>query len=99
MVWKLKKTFYGLKQAPRSWYEKNDKFFQQGYIKSKNDPNLYIKNDEHGNLVLISFYVDDLIIIGSSIELIEATKTTLSQTFEMKDLGEMHYCLGIEVWK
>jgi hypothetical protein len=96
----LKKALYGLKQAPRSWYEKIDNFFfQQGYIKSKNDPNLYIKNDEHGQVILISLYVDDLIITGSSIELIDAIKTTLSQAFKMKDLGKMHYCLGIEVWK
>ena len=60
---------------------------------------MYINNDEHGNVVLISLYVDDLIIMGSSIELIDAIKTTLSQTFEMKDLGKMHYCLGIEMWK
>ena len=54
LVCKLKKALYGLKQAPRSWYEKIDKFFQQGYIKNKNDPNLYIKSDEDGNVVLIS---------------------------------------------
>ena len=98
-VCKLKKALYGLEHAPRSWYEKIDKlFFQQGYIKSKNDPNLYINNDEHGNVVLISLYVGDLIIIGSSIVLIDAIKETLSQAFEMKDLGEIHYCLGIEAW-
>ena len=41
LVCKLNKTLYGLKQAPRSWYEKMDSFFlQQGFMRSKSDPNL-----------------------------------------------------------
>eukprot|EP00253_Pinus_taeda_P032914 PITA_32914 len=36
---------------------------------------------------------------GSAHKLIEEIKVQLSQDFEMKDLGEMHYCLGIEVWR
>ena len=64
---KLKKALYGLKQAPRSWYEKTDSFFlQQGFMRSKSDPNLYTKFDEKGHVVLISLYVDDLIIMGNS---------------------------------
>ena len=51
------------------------------------------------NVVLISLHVDNLIITCSSIKLIESIKVALSQAFEMKDLGKMHYCLGIEVWK
>ena len=44
LVCKLKKALYGLKHAPRSWYEKIDSFFlQQGFMRSKSDPNLYIK--------------------------------------------------------
>jgi hypothetical protein len=68
-------------------------------VKRKNDPNLYVKKDEEGNVSLISLYVDDLIIIGSACKLIEEIKIQLSQEFEMKDLGELHYCLGIEVWR
>jgi hypothetical protein len=43
--------------------------------------------------------VDDLIITGSACKLIEEIKSQLSQEFEMKDLGELHYCLGLEVWR
>ena len=68
-------------------------------MKSKNDPNLYVKKDEKGHVALIYLYVDDLIITGSAHKLIEEIKVQLSQDFEMKDLGEMHYCLGIEVWR
>ena len=49
LVSKLKKALYGLKQAPRSWYIKIDTFFaQKGFVKSKNDPNLYVRKDETG---------------------------------------------------
>ena len=100
LVCKLKKALYGLKQAPRSWYEKIDSFFlQQGFMRSKSDPNLYIKCDEQGYIVLISVYVDDLIITGNAENLIDEIKEQLSQVFDMKDLGELHYCLGLEVWR
>jgi hypothetical protein len=74
-------------------------FFQQGFIKSKGDPNIYIKKDGNGHVALISLYVDDLIITGNANELIEEIKRLLSQEFEMKDLGQLHYCLGLEVWR
>eukprot|EP00253_Pinus_taeda_P009428 PITA_09428 len=42
---------------------------------------------------------DDLIIIGSSAHLIHGIKQDLCRTFDMTDLGLLHYCLGIEVWQ
>jgi hypothetical protein len=98
LVCKLNKALYGLKEAPRSWYEKKDSFFVQwGFMRSKSDPRLYTKFDEKGYLVIISLYVDDLIITGNEGKLIDEIKEQLSQVFEMKDLGELHYSLGLEV--
>jgi hypothetical protein len=68
-------------------------------MRRKSDPNLYTKFDEHGYIVLISLYVDDLIITGNAEKLIDEIKEQLSKVFEMKDLGELHYCLGLEVWR
>ena len=48
---------------------------------------------------MISLYVDDLIIIGNACKLIEEIKNQLSHVFEMKDLGELYCCLGLEVWR
>jgi len=48
---------------------------------------------------LISLYVDDMIITGNADNLIKEIKQQMSQVFEMKDLGDLHYCLGLEVWK
>ena len=68
-------------------------------MRSKNDPNLCIEEDEDKNVALISVYVDDLIIIGNACKLIEEIKNQLSWVFEMKVLGELHCCLGLEVWR
>ena len=68
-------------------------------MRSKSDPNLYTKFDEQGYIVLISLYVDNLIITGNAEKLIDEIKEQLSKVFEMKDLGELHYCLGLEVWR
>lgn len=100
LVCKLHKALYGLKQAPRSWYDKIDSFFvQHSFHKSLNDPNLYTKINKQKQIILISLYVDDMIITGNANSLIKEIKQQMSQEFEMKDLGDLHYCLGLEVWK
>jgi protein associated with RNAse G/E len=49
---------------------------------------------------LISLYVDDLIIVQETQKkLISIIKKQMSHIFEMKDLGELHYCLGLKVWR
>lgn len=60
---------------------------------------MYVKTDRNGDIVLLSIYVDDLIITGNANKLITDIKIKLSQEFKMKDLGEMHYCLGLDVWR
>lgn len=94
----MKKELYGLKQAPKSWYENIDSIFQQaGYNRSKNDPNLYTMQYEQGHIVMISMYVDNLIITGDATYLIKEIKQQMSQVFEMKHLGELRYYLGLEI--
>jgi hypothetical protein len=55
-----------------------------------------VKKTDDG-IVVIVIYVDDLIITGDSDEDIFDLKKLLKQKFEMKDLGELRYFLGIEV--
>eukprot|EP01018_Ginkgo_biloba_P015018 Gb_14660 [translate_table: standard] len=52
-----------------------------------------------GDLVILVVYADDLVITGNSLKLIDEVKGDLGKAFEMTDLGLLHYCLGIEVWK
>ena len=96
-VCKLKKALYGLKQAPKMWYDRIDNFLTSlGFTKSKVDSNLYYKVEE-GNPMILLLYADDLFVTGVD-RLIANTKMKLAVEFEMKDLGMMHYFLGMEVW-
>ena len=47
---------------------------------------------------MLLLYVVDLFLIGAD-ELIADTKRKLDAGFEMKDLGMMHYSLGMNVWQ
>ena len=68
-----------------------------GFQRSPSDANLYIKHTGD-DILFVVVYVDDLIITGSSPHLIHGIKEDLCRTFDMTDLGLLHYCLGIEVW-
>lgn len=92
-----KKALYGLKQAPWAWYSRIDQHLMQlGFKKSLNEATLYVKGDEI-NFIVVSLYVDDLLVTGSNLELVNEFKKDMQQIFEMTDLGEMAYFLGMEV--
>ena len=87
-----------MKQTPRTWYDRIDIFLSSlGFTKSKADSNLYYKVED-GNPVILLLYVDDLFVTGMD-GLIADTNRKIVVEFEMKDLGMMHYFLGMEVWK
>eukprot|EP00253_Pinus_taeda_P032348 PITA_32348 len=68
-----------------------------GFVKSDANPNFYYLVVENEPLILV-LYVDDLFLTGSS-KLIEDCKKNIATEFDMKDLGRMHYFLGLEVWQ
>eukprot|EP00253_Pinus_taeda_P032062 PITA_32062 len=93
-VCKLKKALYGLKQAPRAWYACIDSFLMKlGFTRSSADPNLYFKII-HGIPLILVLYIDDLFLTGGE-PLILQCKRELASEFEMKDVGLMHYFLGL----
>ncbi|KAL0392757.1 UNVERIFIED_CONTAM: Retrovirus-related Pol polyprotein from transposon RE1 [Sesamum radiatum] len=96
-VLRLKKALYGLKQAPRAWYSRIDKYFMdRGFRRSLSEPTLYIKSQGNDTLI-VSLYVDDLIYTGNNEKMIQDFKEDMMKTFEMSDLGLMHFFLGIEI--
>uniref|UniRef100_A0AAV1UCF4 Reverse transcriptase Ty1/copia-type domain-containing protein n=1 Tax=Peronospora matthiolae TaxID=2874970 RepID=A0AAV1UCF4_9STRA len=84
----LVKSIYGLKQASRVWNETFDEYVCSiGFQVSDFDPCLYIKTSD-GHCVFILVYVDDVLVTGSSLELIAQTKNDLKTRFEMTDSGK-----------
>ena len=96
-VCKLKKALYGLKQAPRAWHARIVAYLVSiGFHMADADHSLYVRENENG-IVIICIYVDDLIVGGNNEAETEHVKTLLKQEFDMKDLGELRYFLGIEI--
>uniref|UniRef100_A0AAV1VKE2 Polyprotein n=1 Tax=Peronospora matthiolae TaxID=2874970 RepID=A0AAV1VKE2_9STRA len=96
-VCKLKRSLYGLKQLPRMWNQTIDGFMiKMGFKKCESDHCIYIKRDDQ-DMILVVLYVDDLILASSNNELLKSTKMALSKRFEMTDLGELDYFLGMEI--
>lgn len=95
-VLKLVKSLYGLKKSPKYWYEKfNSTITEYGFRRSENDYCLFIMK----NMYLL-LYVDDLLILGSSLQEIKNLKEFLSTQFKMKDMGcENLMYLGISINK
>jgi hypothetical protein len=97
-VCKLIKSLYGLKQAPRAWYEKLIEHLLKLNFKHFNidDATLFVKKVGK-NVVCLVVYVDDLLITKTNESYIASIKKGLKKDFKMKDLGHLHYYLGIEV--
>jgi len=92
----LKKSLYGLRQAPRAWFDKFSTFLlENGFVCSSTDPSLFIRRNGQ-DTVLLLLYVDDIVLTGSSSSLLSSLIHSLSLQFHMKDLGYLHYFLGIE---
>uniref|UniRef100_A0A2N9G7W9 Reverse transcriptase Ty1/copia-type domain-containing protein n=1 Tax=Fagus sylvatica TaxID=28930 RepID=A0A2N9G7W9_FAGSY len=96
-VCKLKKALYGLKQAPRAWFSRlSTRLIELGFHGSLSDASLFIyKSSIHTMFILI--YVDDIIITSFSSSAIDNLLSSLQTDFAVKDLGSLHYFLGIEV--
>ena len=94
---KLVKSLYGLKQAPKQWHEKFDSvMIKDGFTINECDKCVYTKTVGDA-CIIVCLYVDDMLILGTNIEIIKSTKRMLSNSFDMKDLGVADVILGIKI--
>jgi histone deacetylase 1/2 len=88
-----------LKQAPRAWHARLcQKLEALGFVASKSDTSLFYY-PLRGISMSVLVYVDDIIVASSSQQATDALLVDLQAEFALKDLGDLHYFLGIEVKK
>jgi histone deacetylase 1/2 len=94
---RLDKALYGLKQAPRAWHARLSSVLADlGFTASTADTSLFILRRRAATVYLL-VYVDDIIVVSSSSTITDRLVHQLGHTFALKDLGPLHYFLGIEV--
>ena len=67
-----------------------------GFTNAVSDPSLFIYH-HHAQLIYFLVYVDDLIVTGNDSSFVKSFITALSTKFSVKDLGLLHYFLGVAV--
>ena len=93
----LAKSLYGLKQAPRAWYQRFASFITTlGFRSTTSDTSLFVFR--HGtDTAYLLLYVDDIVLTASSAVFLQTIISRLSSEFALKDLGALHFFLGINV--
>jgi hypothetical protein len=95
-ICKLDKAIYGLNQAPHAWYSRlRVKLQSLRFTSSKADSSFFYS--DRSCTIFVLLYVADIIIASSSMKYANALIHKLNQEFTLKDLGNLHYFLSIEV--
>ena len=97
-VCKLHKSLYGLKQSLRAWFDKFTTFVKsEGYNLGHSNYTLFTEVSKSGKIAMLIVYVDDIVLsIDDTVEIVQLKKN-MRDEFEIKDLGNLKYFLGMEV--
>ena len=98
MICKLTRSIYGLKQASRSWNIRFDQAIKSFSFEQNLDEPYVYKRHRDKVVIFLVLYVDDILLNGNDLGVISSVKIWLSSQFDMKDLGEASYILGIKLW-
>ncbi len=98
-VCRLKKALYGLKQASRTWnLQFHGVLTGLGFMRTFADAGVYVYHQHGGDgRLIIILYVDDITLLGTSLENVKRTKGLLSDRYKMSDLGEIKSYLGMRI--
>ena len=91
-------SLYGLKQAPRIWFLLLCQHIQNlGFKSCESDPSIYINVEKS---IILSVYIDDILIFGLNQGSCESIFQQLSSQFKMQNLGPPTTFLGLNItWK
>lgn len=94
----LQRAIYGLKVSPKIW---NDRFHaamqELKLVRDIAEPCIYTAKGEGHKVVILTVYVDDILLTGNWKEKIKEIREKLSSEFEVKYLGQPKKFLGISV--
>lgn len=86
-----------MKQASRQWFTKlMDALINLRFIQSRNDYSMFTRR-QHENITILTVYVDNILIIENCPTNIQGTKSFLTNTFSIKNMGISRYFLGFEL--
>ncbi|GJZ16009.1 retrotransposon protein, putative, ty1-copia subclass [Tanacetum coccineum] len=98
-VCKIQRSIYGLKQASKSWNKRFDEEIKRyGFTQYPDKPCVY-KRASGSIVVFLILYVDDILLMGNNIPMLQDVKSWLGKCFTMKELGEAAYILGIKIYQ
>jgi hypothetical protein len=81
------------------WYLKFDETIRKFGFKENEEDNCIYAKFKNEKFIFLVLYVDDILLASSDVHLLLETKGFLSSHFDMKDLGEASYVLGIEIYR
>jgi hypothetical protein len=97
LVCKLQKSLYGLKQAPRAWNIVINKALHSfGFKQADQDPCLFTRR-VGTTVMFLGLFVDDIILASNNQKETNKVVEHLSKLFDIKDLGDLEYFLGIKI--
>jgi hypothetical protein len=93
MIYKLLKSLYGLKKGHKQCHEKFDQTLTfVGFVMNEADKCVCYRFGA-GERVILCLYADNILIFGTTLNVIKEVNEFLSQNFEMKDLAEVDVIL------
>ena len=97
-VCKLQQSINGLVQASRSWNIRFDELIKAyGFIQTFEEACIY-KKVSGSSVAFLILYVDDILLIGNDMEILDSMKGYLNKSFSKQDLGEAAYTLSIKIY-
>ena len=79
------------------WYQKFDTYMLQlNFVRSNSDHCVYVKRTGD-QFVILTLYVDDILLIRNSVKMVNSVKNLLVKKFKMKDLRPANFILGMQI--